>query len=254
MSGAGQSATEIASAVRRGAMSAEEAVRSALDRIEAGDEAIGAFLRTFPERALDAARAIDARIGRGEDPGPLAGAPVAIKDNICLDYGRTTAGSRMLEEYESPFCATAAARLASAGAVIVGKTNMDEFGMGSSCEHSAFGPTRNPWDHSRTPGGSSGGSAAAVAAQMVPLALGTDTGGSIRQPAAMCGVVGLKPTYGRVSRWGLVAFASSLDQIGPIGRSVADCAACLEAIGGGDARDATCADEPAPRLLDSLEE
>lgn len=249
----GASAVEIARHVRGRERSAVEVVRQALDRIEAGAD-LNAFLQTFPERALAAAADIDARLGRGEQVGPLAGVPVAIKDNICLDYGRTTAGSRILENYESPFAATAAERLAAAGAIIVGKTNMDEFGMGSSCEHSAFGPVRNPWDRDRTPGGSSGGSAAAVAAGMVPLALGSDTGGSIRQPAAMCGVVGLKPTYGRVSRWGLVAYASSLDQIGPLGRTVADCCACLEAIAGADPHDATCAPEPAPKLLERLDE
>src|SRR5690606_36602916 len=244
---------EIARDVRSRRRSAAEVVREALERIEAGAD-LNAFLQTFAERALAAASETDARIARGEDPGPLAGVPVAVKDNICLDYGRTTAGSRILEGYESPFAATVAERLAAAGAIIVGKTNMDEFGMGSSCEHSAFGPVRNPWDRERTPGGSSGGSAAAVAAGMVPLALGSDTGGSIRQPAAMCGVVGFKPTYGRVSRWGLVAYASSLDQIGPLGRSVADCCACLEVMAGADARDATCAPEPAPRLLEGLDE
>jgi aspartyl-tRNA(Asn)/glutamyl-tRNA(Gln) amidotransferase subunit A len=248
---AGLGAVEIARDVRAQRRSAAETVREALDRIEADPE-LGAFLQTFPERALAAAGEVDARIARGEDPGPLAGVPVAVKDNICLDYGRTTAGSRILESYESPFSATAAERLAAAGAIVVGKTNLDEFGMGSSCEHSAFGPTRNPWDRARTPGGSSGGSAAAVAAGMVLLALGSDTGGSIRQPAAMCGVVGFKPTYGRVSRWGLVAYASSLDQIGPIGCSVADCAMCLEVIAGADPRDSTCAPEPAPRLLERL--
>ncbi|MEL6740619.1 MAG: amidase, partial [Planctomycetota bacterium] len=201
---------ETASAVRAGEATAEEVTKAALARIDALNPALNAFLQVFHYESLERARAIDARIAKGGDPGPLAGVPIAIKDNICLSWGKTTCASRMLEHYESPFTATAAQRLLDAGAVLVGKTNLDEFAMGSSNEHSAFGPVRNPWDTARVPGGSSGGSAAAVASGMVPAALGSDTGGSIRQPAGLCGCVGLKPTYGRVSRSGLVAFASSL--------------------------------------------
>lgn len=232
---------EIAGAVRAGGVTAAAVVRAALDRIGSGDGEIGAFLQVFSDEALARARDVDLAVSAGRDPGPLAGVPVAIKDNICFATGRTTCASRMLEGYTSPFTATALERLESAGAIVVGKTNLDEFAMGSSCEHSAFGPTRNPWDRSRVPGGSSGGSAAAVAAGFVPLALGSDTGGSIRQPAAHCGAVGLKPTYGRVSRYGLVAYASSLDQIGPIARTVDDAAVCLRAICGLDPLDATSA-------------
>lgn len=186
--------------------------------------------------------------------GPLAGVCVAIKANICTKQGITSAGSRMLEHYRSPFDATAVTRLLEAGATLSGTTNMDEFGMGGSTEHSAFGPTRNPWDPARVPGGSSGGSAAAVAAELVPVALGSDTGGSIRQPASHCGVVGLKPTYGRVSRFGLIAYASSLDCIGPIGRTVRDCAKVLTVISGIDHNDATSAAEPVPDMEADLDQ
>ncbi len=216
--------------------SAVESVQASLDVIGARNGELNAFLQVFEAEAAARARNVDA----GETL-PLAGMTVAIKDNICTRAGRTTCASRMLEHYESPFDATAVERLEAAGAVIVGKTNLDEFAMGSSCEHSAFGPTRNPWDASRVPGGSSGGSAAAVAAGMCDVALGSDTGGSVRQPAGLCGVVGVKPTYGRVSRFGLVAFASSLDQIGVFARSCADAARVLGVISGPDERDATSA-------------
>jgi len=224
--------------------SAEEAVRSALARIGRLNGSVNAFTQVFEEGALKRARGIDRALAKGEAVGVLAGVALALKDNICTDFGRTTCGSRMLEGYESPFTATAAQRLIDAGGVIVGKTNMDEFAMGSSTEHSCFGPTRNPWNPERVPGGSSGGSAAAVALRLVPGALGSDTGGSVRQPAALCGVVGFKPTYGLVSRWGLVAYASSLDQIGPIARTVADAEALFGVISGRDALDSTSVESP----------
>ncbi|MCB9841197.1 MAG: Asp-tRNA(Asn)/Glu-tRNA(Gln) amidotransferase subunit GatA [Phycisphaeraceae bacterium] len=248
-----ESASAIAAAVSRRERSAEEVTRAALDAIAARDGGVHAFLQTFEDMALRQARAIDTRVAAGESVGALAGVPVALKDNICLAWGRTTCASRMLEGYESPFNATAAARLMAAGAVVVGKTNLDEFAMGSSTERSAFGATANPWASGHVPGGSSGGSAAAVAAGMVPLALGSDTGGSIRQPAGLCGVVGLKPTYGRVSRYGLVAYASSLDQIGPLTRSVRDAVVALGVIAGVDANDATTSAREVPDFVGEIE-
>ena len=234
--------------IASGAVTAEAAARWFLDRIAAHDGAIHAFLQVDADGALRAARESDARRAGGAPPRALEGVPVALKDNLHAAGLRTTCGSRILENFTAPRDSTVAARLRAAGAVIVGKTNLDEFAMGSSTENSAFGPTRNPWDPSRVPGGSSGGSTAAVAPGQVPLARGSDTGGSIRQPAALCGVVGLKPTYGRVSRSGLVAFGSSLDQVGPLARTVRDAAAALHAIAGRDPMDATSlgVDPPAP--------
>lgn len=234
-------------------VSSVELTRAVLDRISKLDPGLHAFLEVFPEQALRQAADVDAAVARGEAPGPLAGIPVALKDNMALEWGKTTCASRMLQDYRSPFTATAARKLIEAGAVIIGKTNLDEFAMGSSTEHSAFGPTRNPWDPARVPGGSSGGSAAAVASRMVPLALGSDTGGSIRQPASLCGIVGVKPTYGRVSRYGLVAFASSLDQIGPFATSVADAALALNVLCGFDPLDATSAELPVPDFTADLD-
>ncbi len=233
----GVRATRDAIASRR--VSAIDVTNACLARIDALNPRLNAFLQVFHDEARAQARALDERLSRQEPVGPLAGVPIAIKDNIALAWGRTTCASRMLEHYRSPYTATAAQRLIDAGAIIVGKTNLDEFAMGSTTEHSAFGPTRNPWDTDRVPGGTSGGSAAAVAAGMCASALGSDTGGSIRQPAGWCGIVGLKPTYGVVSRYGLVAHASSLDQIGPLARSVEDAAMVLAVIAGQDAHDAT---------------
>ena len=236
-------ACEIRAAIANGTVSAVEVCRDAITRISTTDGPLSAFLHVDEAGALARAQQLDR-----ERPAnaPLLGVPVALKDNICTAGVQTTAGSRVLEHYVPPYSAFVVERLERAGAVIIGKTNCDEFAMGSSTEHSAFGPTRNPWDLERIPGGSSGGSAVAVAADMVPLALGSETGGSIRQPAALCGVLGLKPTYGRVSRFGLIAFGSSLDQIGPFARTAADMAALLQAIAGQDARDSTSAADPVP--------
>jgi len=245
MGGGPTTASAIRAAFVNGEVSATAVCRRAIDRIAAVNADLGAVLQVDEARALERAAALD-RLPRRVDAGPLAAVPVLVKDNLCVGGMRATAGSRVLEGFVPPYTATAAARLEDAGAIIVGKTNCDEFAMGSSNEHSAFGPARNPWDRSRTPGGSSGGSAAAVAARMAPLALGSDTGGSVRQPAGFCGCVGIRPTYGRVSRYGLIAFASSLDQIGPLALTVGDAAAALQAMAGADPRDATSSGEPVP--------
>ena len=249
-----RSAGELAAGVRAGDWSARDVAASCLERTRAVEPLLSAFLQVLESDLLEAAADLDRRRRAGAPLGPLAGVPVALKDNLHYAGHRTSCASRVLDGYVAPYSATVVERLLAADALILGKTNLDEFAMGSSCENSAFGPTRNPWDLEMVPGGSSGGSAAAVAAGCVPLALGSDTGGSIRQPAALCGVVGLKPTYGRVSRYGLVAFASSLDQIGPLSRRVADAALALGVIAGHDPRDATCAGRPVPDFLDGLED
>ena len=245
------SATETAAAVAAGETSAEEVARAHLSRIAAVDEKVHAFLYVDIEGAVAAARAVDARRAAGEPLGPLAGVPLALKDVLTQSGVPTTCGSKILAGWRPPYDATVTRRLKEAGIVILGKTNMDEFAMGSSTENSAYGPSRNPWDLDRIPGGSSGGSSAAVAAYEAPLAIGTDTGGSIRQPAAVTGIVGVKPTYGGVSRYGLVAFSSSLDQAGPLARSVLDAALLHEAIAGHDPLDSTSIDAPVPRVVDA---
>jgi aspartyl-tRNA(Asn)/glutamyl-tRNA(Gln) amidotransferase subunit A len=245
--------TDVAELTRRlaeGEVSSVEVTRAYLDRIAAADSALGAYLHVDAEAALAQAAEVDAARAAGTELGPLAGVPVALKDVVVTEGVPTTSGSRILEGWKPPYDATVAARLKAAGTVLLGKTNMDEFAMGSSTENSAYRPTANPWDHERIPGGSSGGSSAAVAGFLAPWAIGTDTGGSIRQPAAVTGLVGHKPTYGSVSRYGLIAFSSSLDQAGPMARTVLDAAVLHEAIGGHDRCDSTSIDAPLPPLAE----
>ncbi|MDT3443732.1 MULTISPECIES: Asp-tRNA(Asn)/Glu-tRNA(Gln) amidotransferase subunit GatA [unclassified Pseudofrankia] len=244
-------AAETAAAIAAGELSAVEATQAALDRVAKVDDAVHAFLHVDAEGALTAAAGIDARRAAGEQLGPLAGVPLALKDVLTAKGMPTTCGSRILQGWYPPYDATVTARLRAADIVILGKANMDEFAMGSSTENSAYGPTRNPWDLARIPGGSSGGSSAAVAAFEAPLAIGTDTGGSIRQPAAVCGLVGVKPTYGGVSRYGLVAFSSSLDQAGPLARTVTDAALLHAAIAGHDPMDSTSVEVPIPPVVEA---
>ncbi len=243
---------ELAAGLRRGEFSSLELTRHFLARIERLDPGLNSFITVTAERALADAAAADAALARCEG-GPLTGIPLAHKDIFCTNGVRTSCGSRMLDNFVAPYDATVVERLAAAGAVVLGKTNMDEFAMGSSNETSFYGPVHNPWDLTKVPGGSSGGSAAAVAARLCPAATATDTGGSIRQPAALCGITGIKPTYGRVSRWGMIAFASSLDQGGIMTRSAADAAPLLQAMAGFDPRDSTSAEDPVPDYVAGLD-
>ncbi len=245
-------ATELLSRMESGQVTSGEVTQAFLDQAASHDARIGAFLRLDAQAALEQAERIDRRRAKGQPVGRLGGLPVAVKDLLVTRGGPTTCASRMLENFHAPYDATVVEALQSADAVLIGRTNMDEFAMGGSTENSAFQRTCNPWDRDRIPGGSSGGSAACVAASMAPLSVGTDTGGSIRQPAALCGVTGMKPTYGRVSRFGLVAFASSLDQVGPIARTAEDAALLLEVLAGHDPKDSTSLDRPVPRYTQSV--
>jgi aspartyl-tRNA(Asn)/glutamyl-tRNA(Gln) amidotransferase subunit A len=244
---------ELRDLITKGEVKSSDAVLAVFAQIEKRDAKIGAFLSTFKDNALKKAKEIDEKISKGKPVGALAGVPIAVKDNMCTTFGTTTCASKILENFRSPYNATVIEKLLAADAVIIGKTNLDEFAMGSSTENSGLKKTVNPWDPSRVPGGSSGGSAAAVAAKMCFAALGSDTGGSIRQPASFCGIAGLKPTYGRVSRYGLVAYGSSLDQIGPLAKNTADCALLLNVIAGHDEKDSTSVDEKTAPLCDWLE-
>ena len=246
-------AHELRRLLDKGEISSVEIVKSLLERIEAVDGRLGAYLAVRAEEAIAEAKEADRRIAAGDRSSPLLGIPVSVKDNLCTQGTATTCASKMLENFVPPYDATVVSRLKAAGAPILGKLNMDEFAMGSSNENSAFKPARNPWKLERVPGGSSGGAAAAVAAGTAALALGSDTGGSIRQPASFCGVVGVKPTYGRVSRYGLIAFASSLDQVGPLAKDVRDAALLLQAIAGRDELDSTSVDVEVPAYSDLLE-
>ncbi len=247
-------AHELLASLQKGDVSAETLAAAFLKNIRERDSTIHSFLHVDADDVLTQARKIDAKRRAGQTVGKLSGLPIAVKDILCTQGQPTTCASKILQNFVPPYDAHVITRLRQEDAILLGKTNMDEFAMGSSTENSAFGPTRNPWDVERTPGGSSGGSAAAVASCLAPAALGTDTGGSIRQPAGFCGIAGLKPTYGRVSRFGLVAFGSSLDQIGPMGHDVEDCALLLEAIAGHDPRDSTSAPQPVPAYLQSLQQ
>lgn len=248
------SALEIGRRIGAGQLSSREVTAHFLQRIEAGNARLNAFVHVDAERSLQMAEQVDRRIAAGELTSPLAGVPVALKDVLCEQGVPTTCGSRMLADFTPPYSATAVQQLLDAGLVPLGKTNMDEFAMGGSTETSAHGLCRNPWDLERTPGGSSGGAAAVLAAGLAPLSIGSDTGGSVRQPAAFCGVCGLKPTYGRISRYGLIAFASSLDQIGPLAHSVEDLAACLQILSGHDPRDSTSLDAPVPEFAEHFQQ
>jgi len=247
------SAKELRDSIASGRISSVEATEAVFKRIDKLETVIGAYISTYRDMALETAADVDRRIAAGQDVGKLAGVPVAVKDNMCTTFGATTCASRILENFHAPYNATVVEKLLAADAVIVGKANMDEFAMGSSTENSGLKQTVNPWDTTRVPGGSSGGSAAAVAGRLCFAALGSDTGGSIRQPASFCGVVGLKPTYGRVSRFGLVAYGSSLDQIGPITRTVADSALMMNVIAGHDPADSTSVEEAIAPICDYLE-